>query len=109
MSAVTVKITYYYRITARQVLEKIKAAMCGNGFEVALEAAEFGASTAPARESVASELISLSEKMDTVAEHLYSLGLCDASDAMCGRCVSSSIELHGAADMAREWAGEIGA
>lgn len=65
--------------------------------------------SAVTRESVAAELITLSEQMDTVANHLYSLGLCDASDAMCGRCVSRSIELHGAADMAREWAVEIGA
>ena len=42
--------------------------------------------SAVTRESVAAELITLSEQMDTVANHLYSLGLCDASDAMCGRC-----------------------
>lgn len=64
-------------------------------------------SAAITKESVAAELLSISEQMDTVAKHLYSLGLCDASDAMCGRCVSRSIELHGAADMAREWAVEI--
>lgn len=58
----------------------------------------------PTRETVAGDLLALAESMDAVAEKLYSLGLADASDVVCGRAVSCSIELHGAASMARDWA-----
>ena len=109
MSAITVKIIYSERVTCREVLEKIREAL-PEGFEVALEAAEFGASTAPTRESVAAELLALSEQMDRVAHNMDELALVhgddkpEYSESEKWAIVSHAIELHGAAGMARSWA-----
>lgn len=109
MSAIAVKIIYSERVTCREVMEKIRAAL-PEGFEVVLEAAEFGASAAPTRESAAAELLALSEQMDKVASNMDELALAhdsekpDHIDGGTWALLSHAIELHGAAGMARSWA-----
>ena len=109
MSAIAVKIIYSERVTCREVVEKISAAL-PEGFEVVLEAAEFGASTAPTSESVAAELIALSEQMDKVASNMDELAIINGNeqpDRINGgtwALLPRAIELHGVADAARFWA-----
>lgn len=112
MSAITVKIIYSERVTCREVLEKIRAEL-PEGFEVTLESAEFGAPAAPTRESVAAELLALSEQMDRVAHNMDALALVhgddkpDHEEGWTWALLSHAIELHGAAGMARGWAAGI--
>lgn len=115
MSAIAVKIIYSERVTCREVLEKIRAALPEGCFDVTLEGAEFGAPVVPTRESVAAELLALSEQMDRVAHNMDELALVHGADkpeyseSEKWAIVSHAIELHGAAGMARGWAARIGA
>ena len=69
--------------------------------------------SAPTRESVAAELLALSEQMDKVARNMDELALThgteqpDHIEGGTWALLSHAIELHGSAGMARSWAAGI--
>lgn len=114
MSAeLTLKIKYSDRITCRAVIGMVRAVL-PESCEVSPVKAVFGTDQGPSREYVAEELAALAEQMDIVARDMDQLALVhgvEQEDHEAGgswAILSHSIELHGAAGMARSWAAEIG-